>query len=371
MNIIIPASSFYPSQEGGPSNALYWLASGLASNGHSVKVVTTNRMINDSYVKTDCWINLNGFDVVYTTKEKFRKQYLNGCLDYADLVIANGVCSLFNFFFNLRALRLGKKLILSPRGELFRSAIYHKGRVFGSLKLLAFFIMRLAYGKRTIYHSTSLEETETIKRVMGKNARIVLIPNYMILPERILYEHENTTDPYLLYVGRINEIKNLDVLIESVAKSRVFMTGNYRLYLAGEKKGTYYDSLLRIIEQLQLSNKVFFLGLVTGERKNVLYSGAKCLLLLSKSENFGNVIVEALSQGTPVIASKGTPWHCLEESGAGFWVEVKSDSVANRLDYLLSISDDDYLRMRESAYSLSRDFDIYSNIYKWEQLLIY
>lgn len=120
---------------------------------------------------------------------------------------------------------------------------------------------------------------------------------------------------------------------------------------------------------LGLSDKVEFLGLVTGDEKNRLYAGAKCLLLMSKSENFGNVIVESLAQGTPVIASWGTPWKLLEEKRIGWWIEAKAEHVTEEVEKLLSIGDADYREMRERAYDYSREFDIYTNINQWVKVL--
>ena len=90
---------------------------------------------------------------------------------------------------------------------------------------------------------------------------------------------------------------------------------------------------------------------------------------MSKSENFGNVIVEALSQGTPAIASTGTPWQQLDEKGAGWWIAAEPKKVAECVDALLSLNADSYASMRERAYAYSREFDIYSNIEKWEEVI--
>ena len=73
MRILISAWSFYPSQEGGPSNAIYWLASGLARAGHSVRVVTTNRCQRDGDVVTNTWNRLNDFDVIYETLDSLTR----------------------------------------------------------------------------------------------------------------------------------------------------------------------------------------------------------------------------------------------------------------------------------------------------------
>ena len=50
----------------------------------------------------------------------------------------------------------------------------------------------------------------------------------------------------------------------------------------------------------------------------------------SKSENFGNVVVESLSQKTPTIVSKYTPWKIIEKNNARL-----SSSVSNNTDFLI------------------------------------
>ena len=366
MNILLPAWSFYPSQEGGPSNALYWLASGLAKLGHKVRVVTTNRCIEPGLIVENTWTRLNGFDVIYSPVH-LQMNYLLEELDKCDLVIANGVCSIPDFKLNSKALRLGKRVILSPRGELFDSAIYHKGKLYGLLKIAIFSVMKMVYSGKVIFHATSDKEIDSIKKYMGKRANVILIPNYMILPDKVL--PDSNPNPYILYVGRLNPIKNIDIIIEGLSKSKKFIDSQVIFKIAGENSGQYYESLIRLANELGISHKIEFLGLVTGEDKDKLYAGAKCLLLMSKSENFGNVIVESLAQGTPVIASKGTPWQMLYEKGAGWWIDAIPENVSKVVEQLLSINDDAYMQMREASYAFSREFDIYSNLEKWEHII--
>lgn len=366
MKLLMTAWSFYPAQEGGPSNALFWLASGLAKEGYQLRVVTTNRYIPENTVPINQWHRIKGFEVIYQSLDK-GDELLYKELDNCDVLLTDGVCKVLYFNLVLAALKKKKKVILSPRGELFESAINHKGVLYGFLKKSFIFFMRSSFRNRVLFHATSEDEKNAILKYMGKRAHVAVIPNYMILPDKV--EVDVSAESYLLYVGRLNQIKNIHIIMSGLAQSPAFMNGNVRFKLAGEKTGEYYESLVRQAKELGIANKVEFLGLVTGAEKDRLYAGAKCLLLMSKSENFGNVIVEALSQGTPAIASKGTPWQQLDEKGAGWWIDATPERIAETTDKVLTMGGSEYANMRESAYTFSRDFDVYTNIYKWVNLI--
>lgn len=366
MRLLMTAWSFFPAQEGGPSNALYWLASGLAKEGYKLRVVTTDRYIPENTVPINQWCKINGFEVIYQSLDKGTDLLYNE-IDNCDVLLTDGVCKILYYRLILFALKKHKKVVLSPRGELFDSAINHKGKLYGFFKKLFLGCMRLSFRNRVSFHVTSKEEEDAVVKFFGKRAHIWNIPNYMILPERV--EVQQKVEPYILYVGRLNQIKNIDVILSGLAKSKSFRKGMCKFKIAGEKKGEYYESLVAQAKDLGITDSVEFLGLVTGDNKNKLYAGAKCLLLMSKSENFGNVIVEALAQGTPVIASKGTPWQQLDEKGAGWWIEAHPEQVAESVNKVLSMDDDGYAKMRENAYAYSREFDIYTNSGRWVEVI--
>ena len=75
-----------------------------------------------------------------------------------------------------------------------------------------------------------------------------------------------------------------------------------------------------------------------GINKFKILSKSYCLVLPSKSENFGNVVLEAISQKTPVITSKNTPWEILIKHNSGYWVDasVKSIKDASLMDFTLA-----------------------------------
>ena len=148
--------------------------------------------------------------------------------------------------------------------------------------------------------------------------------------------------------------------------SKLFNELDYKLYIAGKEEGDYYTKLLNQIKDLQLEDKIIFKGMVIGREKEQLYAEAKATFLISHSENFGNVIIESLAQGTPVIASFGTPWKILEQKGCGFWIDNSPEIIARTIDRIISLDEVQYDQMRNNAYNLCQEqFDIKTNINKW------
>lgn len=108
------------------------------------------------------------------------------------------------------------------------------------------------------------------------------------------YEHER---PYILALGRLSEIKCLDVLIDAYAAST--LKHECDLLIVGE--GDQRDKLEAQIQSLGLQGKV----ILTGSKSNPFQyvKGAEFLVLSSRSEAFPMVLIEALALSCPVVAT--------------------------------------------------------------------
>jgi len=116
----------------------------------------------------------------------------------------------------------------------------------------------------------------------------------------------------------------------------------------------------------KLNKKIQFLGKKEGVEKFQLFAGAYFTIMPSITENFGMVVVESMSQGTPVIASTGTPWQVLEKEHAGLWVAPQTKALTNSIDKILALNQSDYSDYRKNAYTLVCDkFDMEKNIQNW------
>jgi 1,2-diacylglycerol 3-alpha-glucosyltransferase len=129
------------------------------------------------------------------------------------------------------------------------------------------------------------------------------------------YQIENKR-PMLLYVGRVAFEKNIPFLFEMV-KVLAERHPNVLLVVAGE--GPAEKSLHQLAITLKIEDNVKFIGYLDRETElNACYKAADVFVFSSKSETQGLVLLEAMAQGTPVvaIAELGTASILVEGQGA-------------------------------------------------------
>src|SRR5690606_15445864 len=135
------------------------------------------------------------------------------------------------------------------------------------------------------------EFSEVRKNVSPEDVHI--IPNVLNLPvdgQPVPVRQRNGL--HLVFVGRINPIKNLDLLLDVVMDPEVRRL-HCTLDIIGTGEGDYIRSLQRKTNGLKY---IRWLGDIDGEEKFTHMRNADLLCLPSHSENFGNVVIEALSQ---------------------------------------------------------------------------
>jgi glycosyltransferase involved in cell wall biosynthesis len=117
----------------------------------------------------------------------------------------------------------------------------------------------------------------------------------------------NFPERYLLYVGTIEERKNLLGLIKALDVGNISMP----LVVIGRKADKYYKKVQKYISSRKIKNIIFPEHILNNELP-VIYRDAECFIYPSLFEGFGIPLLEALVSGTPVITSTGG---CFSEAG--------------------------------------------------------
>jgi len=141
--------------------------------------------------------------------------------------------------------------------------------------------------------------------------------------------------PMLLYVGRVAHEKNIGFLLE-VVKFLSEQIPEILLVITGE--GPADASLRASVNSLGIKKNVQFIGYLDRNTElNACYKSADIFVFASKSETQGLVLLEAMAQGTPVvaIAELGTASILIEGQGAMIAAENESE-FAQKVHHLLT-----------------------------------
>ena len=132
-------------------------------------------------------------------------------------------------------------------------------------------------------------------------------------------------EPFLLFTGRLHPKKGCDLLLRAYAA--VVRKHNLpRLVFAGPDSVGIQYKLNRLAQDLGIQDRIVWAGMIVGAAKWGAFRSAEALILPSHQENFGIVVAEALSCGTPVLLSDQVNIAAdAQRCGAGF---VEPDTVA-------------------------------------------
>ena len=166
----------------------------------------------------------------------------------------------------------------------------------------------------------------------------------------------NGGGPLVLSVGTLTAVKRHDLLIEAFA---LLDHPSARLCILGD--GVERERLEALVCALGLQSKVFLVGYQSDPTP--WYANADLFVLSSAHEGFGNVIVEALEQGTPVVSTDcpSGPREILEDGKYGALVPV-SDAGALAVAMQASLSaqhDRAALMRRANDFSVDKAADAY------------
>lgn len=170
--------------------------------------------------------------------------------------------------------------------------------------------------------SNSENVRQRIKKFYRKDAKVIYPP------VDVEISYTNSTKNYFLAGGRIAKPKNIELIVN-----------------AFEEIGLPLKVFGRAFANQDIKSKkknIEFVGEVTDQEKLILMAGAKAYIFASVDEDFGITPVEAMGQGTPVIAyrSGGALETVLEGQTGLFFDELSTKSLKNAINRFTSIQFD-------------------------------
>ena len=174
-------------------------------------------------------------------------------------------------------------------------------------------------------------------------------------------------EKFILFVGTIEPRKNLVFTLHAYQQARARARLNHHLVIAGSK-GWMSDEVYQTIETLGINGSVIFLDYVDDADLPGLYSAADLLLFLSLYEGFGIPPLEAMSCGTPVIASNSSS---IPEVVGDAGVLVSPTNLEEAVESIIQVLQDRNLHtdLAERGFARAKLFS--RERFKSEMLVVY
>ena len=273
-----------------------------------------------------------------------------------DVFHTNGLWMHVNHLTASIARKAGKPYVISPHGMLFPEAIRRNyWKKWPMIK--AWFNRDIRHA--SAIHVTSSQEADAV-RTFGYKGHIEIIPNPVDLPaftEEIFNERLNAERPNSIgFLGRVHPRKGVDLLIRGLAQSIQTTSNAPELLIIGSGETAYMESLRQLAGDLGVADRVTFAGFVDGRKKFELLASLSALFVPSDFENFGMIVPEALSVGTPVMASLRTPWESLTKWECGWWTDRTPDAIADVIAKVGALTPEKRTQMARNGRTLAQSF---------------
>ncbi|HHD56518.1 MAG TPA: glycosyltransferase family 4 protein, partial [Desulfobulbaceae bacterium] len=222
--------------------------------------------------------------------------------------------------------------------------------------LVAHFVIK-QFANRCDAIITPTASTEEYLRNLGVSALIETIPTGINLNEYADWSNEQVQElrsqyvaadeKLLVSVSRLAEEKNLDFLIDGLAKVKERCDTSFRCLLVGDgpEKGRLMDK----VKRLGLAETIIFTGNLPPHEVVRCYLAADLFVFASTSETQGMVLLEAMAGGCPVVAVRASGVYDLVKDGSnGFAVAESTGAWAARI---ITVMEDNRLLTAMSANS--------------------
>ena len=372
MKILRITSSYYPAfRLGGSVSADLMLDKALCGNGCTVEVYTTysgtKNKSTPNFERLQC-ISIYRF-VNYGSQNKgisigiFFKMVKN--IKKFDIVIISGIWNLSSILGSFFCRVRGVKYVITTHGALYPETMFVRSSL--AKRIIFFLFVKNNILKSHKVHVTTQHEFDCIQHYLSdKEKQKMILPfpvdsiNHGVTQSEIdkfKVDHNiKTSDKVLLFIGRIDWKKGLDVLLEAFNQISYESTSNMILLCVGPDPDGFFETIIDLVDARLLSN-VKRIDFVEGRDKEIVYKVSNLFILSSYSENYGMTVVESMFYGLPVIISENVGMSTLvNKYNAGRVIKNTKEEVSKNV--LQCIDDKKLLDKYKSQASKLIDAEI-------------
>jgi len=206
-------------------------------------------------------------------------------------------------------------------------------------------------------HALTENEKNYLKQLIPSLKRIEVIPNG--IDPKILSDTPDVNGllekfpqirgrSIILFLGRLYFVKSIQELIEAWAQIAE-KEKEHILLIVGPDQVGLQTKLMKRIKQKKIEDRVIFTGFLTGRLKLAAYHLAKIFVSPSKTEVIGLTNLEAMWMKIPILITKETGLRDIEQYGAGKFTLPTVESIAENLDKMMKMPDDELKQMGEQG----------------------
>lgn len=216
-----------------------------------------------------------------------------------------------------------KPVVIAPRGEFSLGAL-----ALHSWKKSLFIYLSSFAGlyRNLIWQASCREEADDIVNSLGKtenfSKRARNIAVAIDLPQATgvivrakTVELEQHSSLRIVFLSRITPKKNLHFALRVLA--RVAVPVEFNIY-GPIREEEYWRQCQRLIEECPPQITVRYCGSLSHSEVPAVFAAHDLFFLPTLGENYGHVMMESLSAGTPILIADTTPWRQLEQAGVGW-----------------------------------------------------
>ena len=334
---------------GGPAKACVEMARAVARLGHEVKIYTTNQDgPGELAVPRGRPLIQDGVEIRYYPIQPPRfwgtswpmARALAGGIREADLVHIHSLYLFHDLIAGHYCRSYGVPYLVRPHGTL-DPYLYRRHR-------WRKYVMEAAFENRNIRRAAALhftsEEEERLARPHIGDVPGVVVPlgvdlrEFQELPAAGRFRErfpEIGQKEIILFLGRINFKKGLDLLVQALARV-LRKRRDLHLVVAGPDDDGWGARVKGWLQQEGIADCATFTGMLLGEEKLAALRDARIFVLPSYSENFGMAVIEAMACGLPVVISdRVNIWREVEAAGAGLVTPCEAGQTATAMLELL------------------------------------
>lgn len=300
---------------GGPVRTINNLVKSLYKK-YEFYIVTSDRDLGEKStykdIQSNKWIDDTYAKIYYAYKGNFTIPLFLNIDKKVDLFY---ICGCYNLYSIKAVLLLKLKLlrspiIIAPMGGTSTGAIKTK-----KIKKQIFYSVSNFFKlyKDVNWSVTSLDEKENLLRLIKTQGKIFIAQDIPLKNKyRMELKFKERKRIELIFLSRISETKNLLFLLDCLK----YVTGNVNLNIYGNiEDKDYWNECKNAIGKLPPNIKVNYCGEAGYDKVIEYFQKNQLFVFPTKCENFGHVILEAMSGGCPVVISNNTPFEFVGEEG--------------------------------------------------------